>query len=33
MSRHSLVKVKSFYVAIEFGLGQGSYVVTKYFVS
>ena len=31
MFRQSLVKAKSFYVAIEFSLGQGFYVATKCF--
>ena len=31
VSRQSSVKARSFYVAIEFGLGHGSYVATKCF--
>ena len=32
MSRQSLVKTKSFYVATEFGLDKGFWVATEYFL-
>ena len=31
MSRQSLVKARSFYVATKFGFGQGFYIATKCF--